>query len=293
MNDSVISQFGLTASDGENIVIMDWSLPSDELPRAVVLIVHGLGEHSWRYQHVARQLNGWGVAVRGIDLYGHGESGGPRGGLPHDKRMLDDLAELVDDTWRLHGPQMPIILLGHSMGGLIAADFVRQSIRPITGLVLSSPALQPYLKAVQRVLLAVVPRIAPNLRLDNGVKPEHLSRSPSVVSDYKSDRLVHRKISARLARYLTRTGPKVIASAPRWSVPTLLLYAGADKVVNPTGSEAFGKAAQKAANSAVKSECFKPFFHEIFNEPERDKVFLVLGRWLAAQIAHNKAINKK
>ncbi len=276
---SEVSQFGLTASDGEPVAVVDWHVSGHRLPRAHVLIVHGLGEHSWRYRHVAEQLNTWGYAVRGLDLYGHGESGGPRGGLPHARRMLDDVADLVDDTWREHGDKVPIVLLGHSMGGLIAADFVRRQIRPIQGLVLSSPAFDAGFTRFQRLLLAVLPRMVPNLRLDNGLKLEYLCRDPLVVQAYQTDKLVHRLISARLAQYVANTGPQVIAAAKTWSVPTLLMFAGKDRLVRPQGSVAFAKAAVGARRS-VKSHCFSQMYHEIFNDPDQKQVLDTLAQWL-------------
>ena len=127
----------LASSDGAELSLRDW--PVDEGPaRATVLLVHGLGEHVGRYDPVARRLNDWGFAVRGYDHYGHGESAGPRGGLTSDLRLLDDLADLVDAT-RARMPQgQPLVLLGHSMGGLVAARFVAMHLRPIDALVLSS-----------------------------------------------------------------------------------------------------------------------------------------------------------
>jgi alpha-beta hydrolase superfamily lysophospholipase len=117
MTDSILSTF--TASDGDNIALQEWPLPDGVPLRGAVVLVHGLGEHAGRYDHVARRLNSWGFAVRGYDQYGHGESGGPRGGLPNDDRLLVDLADVVDAT-RIRLPDgVPLILLGHSMGGLV------------------------------------------------------------------------------------------------------------------------------------------------------------------------------
>ena len=118
----------LTARDGTHLVVMDW--PLDKGPvRGVVLIVHGLGEHAWRYDALALQLNNWGFAVRAYDQYGHGESMGQRGALPSDDRLLQDLAEVVDETRvRMHD-ETPLIVLGHSMGGLVAARFVSLGMR--------------------------------------------------------------------------------------------------------------------------------------------------------------------
>src|SRR5262245_10811809 len=119
--ESILSTY--TASDGENLAVQDWSLPEGVPPRGQVLVVHGLGEHAGRYDHVARRLNQWGFAVRGYDQYGHGDSGGPRGGLNQPQRLVGDLADLVEATRRRLEPGIPLILLGHSMGGLVAASY--------------------------------------------------------------------------------------------------------------------------------------------------------------------------
>jgi len=195
------------------------------------LIVHGLGEHAWRYDHLAQRLNNWGFAVRAYDQYGHGESMGQRGALPSDDRLLLDLAEVVDESRARMHDDTPLIVLGHSMGGLVAARFVSLGLRPIDALVLSSPAFDPGLSVFQKLLLAVLPRIAPNFRVGNGLNPEHISHDPDVVSRYKADPLVHDRISARLAVFIAKNGPATVACAASWKLPTLLMYAGEDKRV--------------------------------------------------------------
>src|SRR5262245_9470983 len=103
-----------TASDGDNLAVQDWYLPEDTPQRGAVLVVHGLGEHAGRHDTLARVLNSWGFTVRSYDQYGHGESDGARGGLPHANRLLDDLGDLVEST-RVRNPGVPLLLLGHSM----------------------------------------------------------------------------------------------------------------------------------------------------------------------------------
>ena len=266
-----------TASDGDNVVVQEWPLdPGIEL-RGVVIIVHGLGEHAGRYDHVAQQLNAWGFAVRGYDQCGHGESGGARGSLPNDTRLLDDLADMVDSTRVRYPKGTPVIVLGHSMGGLVAGRFVSLGMRKVDGLVMSSPALDAGMNAFQKFLVSILPKVAPDLRVGNGVKPQFISHDPAVVAAYKADPLVHDRISARLASFIADAGPKTLALAPQWTVPTLLLYAGDDRLLNPEGSRAFGASAPK---EVVTTQCFDNLYHEIFNEQDAKPVFAALERWL-------------
>ncbi len=270
----------LVAPDGHKLAIQHWP-PADQTSlRGVLLLVHGLGEHVGRYQHLAQRLSDWGFAVRGYDQYGHGVSDGARGGLPSATRLLDDLTAVVDRTRADMPSGTPLILLGHSLGGLVAARFASLAMRPLQALVLSSPALDPGLNAVQKLLLAVLPKIAPDLRVGNGLDPALISHDASVVAAYRADPLVHDRISGRLARFLVEAGPPTLASASTWTVPTLLLYAGADKLVNPAGSQAFAALAPK---QLVTTRCFASLYHEIFNELDAEPVFAELKSWLDAR----------
>jgi alpha-beta hydrolase superfamily lysophospholipase len=273
--DSRLSTF--IATDGENVVVQDWSLPSGEPVRGVVIIVHGLGEHAGRYRNVATRLNELGFFVRGYDQCGHGQSNGTAGILPSESRLLEDLADMVDDLRARMEAGLPMILLGHSMGGLLAARFVSIQMRPVEALVLSSPALDPGLTGIQKLLLQVLLRFSPNLRVSNGVKPDYISHDAEVVKAYREDPLVHDRISARLAQYIVDTGRLTMAAASHWTLPTLLLYAGEDHLVNPEGSRRF---AQAAPPEVVTAHCFDHMYHEIFNEPDSAQVFEVLKAWL-------------
>ncbi len=268
-----------TLRDGLNIALFDWPLSSRRRPRGVVLIVHGLGEHAWRYDPLAQRLNEWGFAVRAYDQRGHGDSGGEHGVLPDDDALLDDLEEVLEDT-RKHIAQpwaCPLILLGHSMGGLVAATWVLRGASPVDALVLSSPALDAGIGPLQKRLIALLVRWAPNFTLSNGLDPRQLSHDPAVVDAYRKDKRVHDRISARLARFIDANGPPVVAAAPSWSVPTLLLYAGADRLVRPEGSRAF---AAVAPRNVVTSLCLEGQFHEIFNEVDPSLSYAALKAWL-------------
>lgn len=275
MPDSVLTTF--VASDGDNLAIQDWPLHHQTRLRGVVLLVHGLGEHAGRYEEVAQRLNSWGFAVRGYDQYGHGESGGPRGGLPSDNRLVEDLADVLASTRARMDRRTPLILLGHSMGGLVAASLVAQGLARVDGLVLSSPALDAGLNPWRRLLVDLLPGLVPNLRVRNGVDPCWISHDPQVVRAYREDRLVHDRISARLARFIVDGAAATLEQAAQWQVPTLLLYAGRDRLVSPRGSAAFARAAPA---KVVSAHCFEDHYHELFNELEREPVYARLQQWL-------------
>ena len=199
--------------------------------------------------------------------------------------LLADLAPVIDQA-REEYPG-PLMLLGHSMGGTVAARFVAEAqekvpalwCRRVDGLVLSSPALDPGMGVMQKLLLATLGRMAPALSLSNGLKAGWISRERAVWRAYERDRLVHDRISPRLAHFIVDAGRHVQARAARWTVPTLLLWAGADRCVAPRGSAAFAEAAPA---HVVQSQEYPALYHEIFNEPERDQVLARLASWLRA-----------
>jgi len=269
--------------DGSTLKLRQW--PAADAPRGLVLIVHGLGEHIGRYAHVAAYLNGLGWSVAGIDQRGHGRSGGARGAIPEPLSLAADLAQVIDS---LRLPGQPLVLLGHSMGGLVAARFVAESLsaqpaawsRPVDALVMSSPALDPGLNRFQKFLLAVLGPLAPNLAVGNGLKPGWVSRDPAVVKAYVDDPLNHDRITPRLTSFILEGGAHARSRAGAWRTPTLLLWAGADRCVAPRGSAAFAAAAPP---EVLTAQVFVPLFHEIFNEPEQAAVLQRVGDWLARQ----------
>ena len=279
-SDSTLSTY--TASDGDNIAMQDWPLPDGLSLRGVVILVHGLGEHAGRHDKVARRLNTWGFAVRGYDQYGHGESGGVRGVLPTAARLVDDLADIVDSTRVRMARSVPLLLLGFSLGGLVASHFVSQNRREVDGLVLSSPALQPGFTALQKLLLATLPRVAPNFTVRSGIDPEFLSHDRDVVNAYRRDPLVHNRVSGRLGRFIADAAPATVAGAAGWKVPTLLMYSAQDQLVNPAGSRTFAAAAPP---HVVTSKCFDGLFHELFHEIDPEPVYDTFRQWLDDRFA--------
>jgi alpha-beta hydrolase superfamily lysophospholipase len=282
----------LRTTDGETLALSDWPLGTGApapAPRGTVLIVHGLGEHAGRYAPLAKWLNAQGCAVRGYDLYGHGHSSGRRGHLARETQHLEHLAEVAAATRAAAGGASPFIVLGHSLGGLIASSAVARGLLRPDGLVLSSPALAVDMAAWQRAAVGWLPRIAPDLTLGNGLKPKYLSHDPAVVAAYEADPLVHDRICARLGAFVASEGGRVVAAAARWPVRTLLLYAGDDRLVAPRGSDAFaaaaagGSAGSSASHAAVTVQRFAALYHEIFNELDSAPVLKALAAWLDAR----------
>jgi alpha-beta hydrolase superfamily lysophospholipase len=274
----------VSALQGEagQLAAYDWAMPASQLLGTVVL-VHGLGEHAGRYGEVAAHLHQWGFAVRAYDHHGHGQSEGPRGDLLRPGSLQADLCRVIDDTRQRPAlVDTPLILLGHSMGGLVVARTLAEQLRSVDAAVLSSPAFGAFPNFFQKILLSTLPRVVPHLRVDNGLKVEFVSRDPDVVKAYKADALVHRRISLGLAAWILENGEKTLHDAAKWPIPTLLMYAGQDKLVNAQASADFAHAAPQAV---VQAQCFEAMYHEIFNDLYRAQVFTALKRWLLARFS--------
>ena len=237
-----------------------------------VVIVHGLGEHSGRYAHVADALNRAGWSVVTYDHRGHGRSPGKRGALPHANALLDDLAQILDGI-----QAKKLVLLGHSMGGAVAARFVVEEIRKVDALVLSSPALKRDLKLGDRIKLAIGGALAPNAQLPNGLDATKISHDPEVVRAYKTDPLNHDRVTPRLVRFILDSGEIVRARAKQWRMPTLLMWAGDDHLVDAKGSR---ELAWNAPEGVITAREFPGLYHEIFNEGEKS-VFDTMTGWLS------------
>ena len=279
-SDSTLSHFA--SAHGDALALHDWPLSAGWPTRGVVLLVHGLGEHVGRYMHVADQLNQWGFSVRGYDQYGHGESAGIRGELPTDDQLLTDLAAVIDDTRIRMDDRLPLILLGHSLGGLVAARLVSLKLRRVDALVLSSPPLDVGMTVVQKALTASLYRVAPQARVANGVDARFLSHDRAVVDAYRDDPLVHDRISGRLSHFLLDAGAVVRQRTAAWRTPTLIMWGEDDRCVDPAGSVAFAAAAPA---QWVTARPWPGLAHEIFNEVEQDQVLQTLSDWLAGVFA--------
>jgi alpha-beta hydrolase superfamily lysophospholipase len=242
--------------------------------------VHGLGEHSGRYAHVAERLAAQGLHVRGYDHRGHGESGGPRGSVPHPDALLDDLRAVFDD---LAGDGAPPFLLGHSMGGATAARAATGGWVTPRGLILSSPALRISPSPLETGLLAVARRLAPDRAFPNRLPVGKLSHDPREVAAYKADGLNHDRITPRLYDFMADAGAAARRDAARFTIPTLLLVAGADALVDARGARELSAALPAGVGTL---HWYDGLYHELFNEREPDRTLVLddLTAWLEEQL---------
>ena len=267
---------------GQRLVTRAW-LPDDDRddspPR--VLIVHGLGEHIGRYERLAGELVGAGLAVHGFDLRGHGESDGRRAWVRDVGDLIDDVRAVVA---RLHGAHDgPWALMGHSLGGLVALRAVQTGAVAPDALVLSSPLLRAStsLPAIIVRALVALARIAPGLpatRLD----PTAMSRDPLEVAAYRDDPAVsHAPVRLDTAAAMVTAGAAALApDAPPLTLPTLVLHGLADTVTDPSGS-----AELVARNPGITHHVERDGRHELFNDTCRELVSDVLARWLTSRLA--------
>ena len=265
----------IAAADGTILFVSDWRPEAATASRGGVVLMHGLGEHCGRYEHVAHFFNEQGFTVRAYDHRGHGRSGGPRGDVPDSDALLRD-AQLVIEDFAKQLPTPPV-LLGHSMGGLIAARYAVEQRSPLRALILSSPALAVSLSGAQKLLLKILSALAPGLTLPNGLEKRYLSHDIDVVEAYTKDPLVHAKISARLLNCMLASIAIAQQGAAGLSLPTLLAYAGDDHIIDSGGSALFAKSLP--ADSA-EIHAYPQLYHEIFNETGAAQVFGDVRNWL-------------
>jgi alpha-beta hydrolase superfamily lysophospholipase len=263
------------------LFLRSWPVPAGVTARGAVVLVHGLGEHSGRYEHVGRHLAALGYAVQSYDHRGHGDSPGARGGLPGPDALLDDLRTVFDRAAAAAPDGAPPFLLGHSLGGTVAARAATGGWVAPRGLVLSSPALRVTLSRAQRALLRAGLRLAPDRAVPNRLPSDKLSHDPAVGAAYRADPLVHDRISPRLTRFLLEAGAAARRDAARFTVPTLVLVAGRDHLVDASGARDFAAALPRGVGTL---RVYDELYHELFNErePERARVLDDLARWLAA-----------
>lgn len=254
-----------------------------ENPRAVLVIVHGVAEHSGRYIHLMNDMARRGFASFAIDQRGLGQSGGFRGHVDRFEDLTEDVASLVTVA-RSDFPGLPVFLVGHSMGGLVVLLTGIRYPNGLSGVVASGPALalQVHVPAWKKALARVVGALAPRFSMDNGIPCEALSHDPEVVESYRNDPMRYPKLTARFYLEFVRAMGEASALAGQMHLPILIMQGGADCVVKPEASRAF---ADQAGSADKRFIMYDGLFHEIFNEPEKTQIFGVIADWVEEHLA--------
>jgi alpha-beta hydrolase superfamily lysophospholipase len=265
----------ITLPTGQHIAVYEWK---PEQARGVVVLVHGMGEHAGRYEHVAAAFNRAGYALRSFDLPGHGKSDGTRGHIASNALSLDLVAGQIAEAQATY-PGLPCFLYGHSMGGNIVLFYLLQRKPRLAGAIVTSPGLgtaEP-VPAWKTLLGKAMYNMAPSLQMPNGLALAGLSRDPAVVAAYNADPLVHGKVSVRLGMDVLSNGREIIARAAEFPpVPLLLMQGSKDIVVSPQLTDQFAK----GYSGDLTYKVWDGMYHELHNEPEQQAVLDTMIHWL-------------
>ncbi len=263
------------SNDGLSIFGQKWDSETIA-PKAVICLVHGFGEHSSRYEHVAQFFTDNQYALITYDARGHGKSEGKRGHFPSYDEFLNDVGNLLKQA-NTHYPGLPKILYGHSMGGQIVANYALKRNPDVVGVVLSSPFFQPGFAppAIKLAAGRLMRNLIPSFSLPSGLDVNAISRDKEVVKKYSSDPLVFDSISSKMGIELIEFGAEAVQNASQLKYPTLLFHGTADKLTSFNDSKKF-------ATNAGKNVTFiqyDGFYHECHNEPEKAEVLKNILNW--------------
>ena len=248
-------------------------------PRAVIFLVHGMGEHAKRYAHVIEYFKNVNIATVAIDLRGHGNSEGQRGHMPSFDHMMHDLIlSLAHVTNDYKG--IPVILYGHSMGGNLILNYLLRNSDGIIGAIATGPYLRLGFDPPKwKVLLAKLSaNIYPALSQPTGLERVALARSPQIIDEYENDPLVHDRMTASFFINIHQAGINAIARSKELEIPILLMHGSEDRLTSPEGSKDF----HANAGSNVTFHLLEGLYHEVHNEPEKNQVFKIQFEWIEA-----------
>jgi len=259
----------------------------DDKPRAELLFVHGLAEHSGRYSHVMRYFAQEGFDCWTLDYRGHGKSPGLRVHVNRFDEFLLDIAA-AHRLVRAEQTRLPLYLVGHSQGGLLVLRHVLtqpDGVESIDGIIVSSPFLGMHPDAAPSAPLHVVANIvstfSPKLMFSKVAEPSFLSRNPQVAEAYVNDPLVSNTVSARWFTEVLRAQADTLKRAPNLALPALVMQSGDDRLADPAATRAWVAAAPAELVDYVE---WDGLYHEMFNEPEKEQVFEKMEEWLAKRL---------
>ena len=250
-------------------------------PKGVIVLVHGLGEHSGRYStHFAKHFSNEGFSILTFDLPGHGKSSGKRGHIKKYEDINILLSAGISHVKKKY-PTLPIFLYGHSLGGLIALEYSIQIKPVINGVIVSAPVLdvnEP-ISPIKLAMAKLMDKFFPSFTLDSGLNRNMLSRDKSVVERYNADPLVHGHTSARMGMYIIEKGKFVRDNANKVTLPTLIMIGSAEGIVSKKAIHDF---CDQSNNCSEK--VWAGLYHELHNEPEKMDVFQFTTEWIASHM---------
>ena len=270
-----ISNWQLKTEDGLSLHAIGWE-PEGEM-RGAICLIHGLGEHSERYGHVAEFMNRHGYGVLSIDLRGHGKSEGQRGHSPGIDGMLNDIDLLINYAMEKY-PDQPLFLYGHSLGGNLVLNYCLKRSPQLNGVIITSPFLRAAFDPPKwKITLGkVMYTLWPSLSLWNELDTNALSNDQAVVDAYEQDPLVHDRISSRMGIDMLTSGEWVLENAASFPLPLLLMHGGGDRVCSPGASREFALTAGKFCTLKI----WDGLAHELHNEPEKEDVLSYMLDWI-------------
>lgn len=271
--------FHLKAGDGIQLYGQCWDA---ENPKAAVCLVHGMGEHSGRYAHVAGFFNKNNYSLVCFDQRGHGKSGGKRGHTPSYDLLMEDISLLLHQADSFY-PLIPKFLYGHSMGGNLVLNYVLRKRPDLAGVISSSPWLRLAFEppSVKVILAKMLNGVMPSLTQSSNLDVTAISRDAAVVSAYKNDRLVHDKISTNMFLSVHESGLWALEHAHEFSLPLLLFHGTADRLTSYKASEEFSK----KMKSNISLKLWHDLYHEPHNEPQKQEVFDLIRNWMEKRLA--------
>jgi len=271
----------VSTRDGTTLLVRRWPVRTGE-PWATMLLVHGLAEHSGRYEHVGTQLAEAGIDAHAFDQRGFGASGGPRASVDRWSQLHDDLEERVAAVRSIE-PSRPLVLYGHSLGGLVSLGYVLDARVEPDLLVLSAPAIGASIPLWQRLLVGSLRRLTPGLMLSNRLDTEVLSRDPEVQARYIGDPLNQHRSTVRFAHAAFGEQRRVAAAVDRLALPTLVVHGADDRLVPASSS------AVLEGRPGVTRRVYAETRHELHNEPvARQEVEDIVG-WVRDRVSHMHA----
>lgn len=251
---------------------------------ADMIVVHGLAEHSGRYGFLTDYCEQKRINTYLMDNRGHGESGGRQGHIDSFFQYLDDLGLFVHEIRKSRDRDRDLFILGHSLGANIVAAYLIERDSRFSGAVFSGPAfrLGTPVNPLKWIIARLMSRIAPRIPLDNGVIPENLSHDPKIAAAYRKDPKVFRRVSARLGVEALQSCDFVMNRADRIKCPVLILQGGDDMITSSDGAREFYN---RLKSSEKEIHIFDGFYHEVFNEIGKEKVFDAMHYWMQKIIA--------